>query len=60
MLESHSFLRVHRSYLINLDKVKEMNTIEQSRISFTFQGIKESVESSKDGRSTFAICSNRV
>jgi two-component system, LytTR family, response regulator len=53
MLESHSFLRVHRSYLINLDKVKEMNTIEQSRISFTFQGIKESVESSKDGAKHF-------
>lgn len=53
MLESHGFLRVHRSYLINLNRIKEMETIDQSRISFTFQGIKESVESSKDGAKNF-------
>ncbi len=53
MLEPYSFLRVHRSYLINLDKIREMETIDQSRISFTFQGIKESVESSKDGAKHF-------
>ncbi|MBD3808979.1 MAG: response regulator transcription factor [Sulfuricurvum sp.] len=53
MLEPYSFLRVHRSYLINLDKISEMETIDQSRISFTFEGIKESVESSKDGAKHF-------
>lgn len=53
MLEPYSFLRVHRSYLINLDKIREMETIDQSRISFTFNGIKESVESSKDGAKHF-------
>lgn len=53
LLENHGFLRVHRSYLINLNRIKEMETIDQSRISFTFEGIKESIESSKDGAKHF-------
>lgn len=53
MLEGYSFLRIHRSYLINLNQIKEMNTIDQSRISFTFEGIKESIESSKEGAKHF-------
>lgn len=53
MLASYEFLRVHRSYLINLNRIKEMETIDQSRISFTFEGIKESIESSKDGAKHF-------
>ncbi|MBE0499127.1 MAG: response regulator transcription factor [Campylobacterales bacterium] len=53
LLESHAFVRVHRSYLINLDRIKEMQTIEQSRIRFSFKGISESIESSKDGAKTF-------
>ncbi|MDD4950435.1 LytTR family DNA-binding domain-containing protein [Sulfuricurvum sp.] len=53
LLESYGFLRVHRSYLINLNRIKEMETIDQSRISFTFEGIKESIESSKEGAKHF-------
>ncbi len=53
MLEPYGFVRIHRSYLINLDKIREMETIDQSRISFTFEGIKESVESSKEGAKQF-------
>lgn len=53
MLVSYAFLRVHRSYLINLNCIKEMETIDQSRISFTFDGVKESIESSKDGAKHF-------
>ena len=53
LLEPHGFLRIHRSYLINLNRVKEMETIDQSRISFSFEGIKETVESSKDGAKHF-------
>ncbi|MCL4431495.1 MAG: LytTR family DNA-binding domain-containing protein, partial [Epsilonproteobacteria bacterium] len=37
LLEPHGFLRIHRSYLINLNRVKEMETIDQSRISFSFE-----------------------
>jgi len=53
MLEAHGFLRVHRSYLVNLNRIKEMETIDQSRICFVFEGIKERVESSKDGAKHF-------
>ncbi|MDP2078343.1 MAG: LytTR family DNA-binding domain-containing protein [Sulfuricurvum sp.] len=53
LLEPHGFLRIHRSYLINLNRVKEMETIDQSRISFSFDGIKETIESSKDGAKNF-------
>ncbi|MGZ8556390.1 MAG: LytR/AlgR family response regulator transcription factor [Sulfuricurvum sp.] len=53
ILESYDFLRIHRSYLINLNYIKEMETIDQSRISFSFEGIKETIESSKDGAKQF-------
>lgn len=53
LLEPHNFLRIHRSYLINLNAIEEMTTIDQSRLSFTLQGIKESIESSKDGAKHF-------
>ena len=53
LLEPHGFLRIHRSYLVNLNRVKEMETIDQSRISFNFEGIKETIESSKDGAKHF-------
>lgn len=53
LLEPYGFLRVHRSYLINLNRIKEMETIDQSRLSFTFEGIKESIESSKEGAKHF-------
>lgn len=53
MLKLHGFLRVHRSYLINLNQIKEMNTVDQSRLSFIFEGISETIESSKDGAKNF-------
>jgi len=53
LLESHGFLRIHRSYLINLNAINEMETIDQSRLSFTFTGIKERIESSKEGAKLF-------
>lgn len=52
-LSAYSFVRVHRSYLINIDKIKEMETIEQSKLRFSFEGIVDEVESSKDGAKEF-------
>lgn len=53
ILEPYGFMRIHRSYLINLNHIKEMETIDQSRIRFTFATIKESIESSKEGAKHF-------
>ncbi len=52
-LAPYNFVRVHRSYLINIDKIKAMETIEQSKLCFTFEGIADEVESSKDGAKAF-------
>lgn len=56
LLEPCGFMRIHRSYLINLNHIKEMETIDQSRIRFTFAEIKESIESSKEGAKLFRNC----
>ncbi|KIM10162.1 MAG: LytR family transcriptional regulator [Sulfuricurvum sp. PC08-66] len=49
----HQFVRIHRSYLININKIKSITTVEQSRLRFSFTGIKEEVESSKEGAKAF-------
>ncbi|MCW8820705.1 MAG: LytTR family DNA-binding domain-containing protein [Sulfurovum sp.] len=58
-LLGHDFIRIHRSYLININKIKEMETIEQSKLRFSFQDISDQIESSKDGakffRNTFSV-----
>lgn len=53
LLVEDDFFRVHRSYLINMNAIESMETIDQSRIRFTFRGIKEYVDSSKEGAKTF-------
>ncbi|HGZ71197.1 MAG TPA: LytTR family transcriptional regulator, partial [Nitratifractor sp.] len=52
-LMKYGFVRIHRSYLLNINKIKEIETIEQSKLRFTFQDISEEVESSKDGAKAF-------
>jgi len=52
-LLSNKFFKVHRSYIINLEKIEKMQTIEQSKIRFSFYGIDDRVESSKDGAKKF-------
>ena len=52
-LEPYNFLRVHRSYLVNIDEIKEMTTIEQSKLRFSFKNCSDTVESSKDGAKRF-------
>lgn len=52
-LLDHDFVRIHRSYLININKIKEMETIEQSKLRFSFQDISDQIESSKEGAKFF-------
>ncbi|MBC8236882.1 MAG: response regulator transcription factor [Helicobacteraceae bacterium] len=52
-LKAHKFVRVHRSYLVNIDEIKEMETIEQSKLRFSFKNCSDNVESSKDGAKDF-------
>lgn len=53
LLASYNFFKVHRSYLVNIDKIKEMETIEQSKLRFSFFDINDQVDSSKDGAKFF-------
>lgn len=53
ILKENSFFRIHRSYLINTKKIKNMSTVEQSKIEFSFNGIDDVVTSSKDGAKNF-------
>jgi len=52
-LLKYDFLRIHRSYLLNINKIKEIETIEQSKLRFSLQDITDEVESSKDGAKSF-------
>lgn len=53
LLVEHSFFRVHRSYLINMNAIESMEMIDQSRIRFMFRGVKEYIDSSKEGAKNF-------
>jgi len=52
-LLSDKFFKIHRSYIVNLDKIASMQTLDQSKIEFSFQGIDDRVESSKEGAKKF-------
>ncbi|TKI69351.1 response regulator transcription factor [Sulfurimonas crateris] len=52
-LHGHNFVRIHRSFLINVDEIKEIETIEQSKLRFRFKNVSDTVESSKDGAKKF-------
>jgi len=52
-LEPYNFVRVHRSYLININEIKEIKTIEQSKLRFSFKNCSDTIESSKDGAKAF-------
>ncbi|GAB6182370.1 LytR/AlgR family response regulator transcription factor [Thermodesulfovibrio hydrogeniphilus] len=53
VLSSENFERVHRSYLINLEKVSKIKTVHQSKLEFYFKDIKDTVLSSKEGAKIF-------
>lgn len=52
-LAPYSFLRIHRSYIININKIKNLTAAPQSRIIFSFFDISDKIESSKEGAKRF-------
>lgn len=53
LLKDKNFFRVHRSYIVNVDKIKSIRSVEQSKFQIFFDGITEIVTSSKDGAKYF-------
>jgi two-component system, LytTR family, response regulator len=53
LLGDKNFFRIHRSYIVNVDKIKSMRSVEQSKLEISFDGIAEIVTSSKDGAKDF-------
>ena len=48
-LEKYGFIRVHRSYLVNINKIKSLSTVENSKFVISFVDISDEIISSKDG-----------
>lgn len=53
LLKDKNFFRVHRSYIVNVDKIKSIKSVEQSKLEIYFSGIDEFIVSSKDGAKEF-------
>ena len=53
LLSPRGFVRIHRSYLLNLGLVSHFESFDQSRLRFFFKGLDEVVESSKEGAKLF-------
>ena len=53
LLCGNNFFRVHRSYIVNVDKIKSMRSVEQSKLEISFDGISEVITSSKEGAKEF-------
>ncbi|WP_417333345.1 LytR/AlgR family response regulator transcription factor [Halarcobacter sp.] len=53
ILSDKNFFRVHRSYIVNVDKIKSMQSIEQSKLEISFVDIDDLVTTSKDGAKEF-------
>lgn len=53
LLNGKNFFRIHRSYIINVDKIKSMRSVEQSKLEISFDGIGEIITSSKEGAKDF-------
>jgi two-component system LytT family response regulator len=52
-LKQKNFFRIHRSIIVNVDKIKSMTSIEQSKLEICFSDIEDIVVSSKDGAKDF-------
>ena len=53
LLSGKNFFRIHRSYIVNVDKIKSMKSVEQSKLQIYFDGITEVITSSKEGAKEF-------
>lgn len=53
LLGGKNFFRIHRSYIVNVDRIKSMKSVEQSKLQISFDGISDIVTSSKDGAKEF-------
>ncbi|MEA3352976.1 MAG: LytTR family DNA-binding domain-containing protein [Campylobacterota bacterium] len=53
LLSNKNFFRIHRSIIVNVDKIKSMQSGEQSKLDIAFTEIDEIVTSSKDGAKEF-------
>ena len=53
LLKEKNFFRVHRSFIVNVDTIKSMKSIEQSKLEISFIDIDDIVTSSKDGAKEF-------
>lgn len=53
ILRDKNFYRVHRSYIVNIDKIRSMTSIEQSKLQLSFYDIDDVVISSKEGAKEF-------
>jgi len=59
-LKEKNFFRIHRSIIINVDKIKSMTSIEQSKLEISFKDIDDIVVSSKDGAKDFREYLDRI
>ncbi|MGB5919988.1 LytR/AlgR family response regulator transcription factor [Arcobacter sp.] len=53
LLDKKKFFRIHRSIIVNVDKIKSMESVEQSKLTISFEHIDSVVTSSKDGAKEF-------
>lgn len=53
VLDNTLFFRIHRSFLINTKAIKQMLTVEQSKLEFSFKAIDDVITSSKEGAKKF-------
>lgn len=60
LLDTPNFYRVHRSYIVNIDKIKSMRSVEQSKLEIAFKDISSIVTTSKDGAKGFRDYLERV
>ncbi len=49
ILKYKGFFRIHKSYIVNLTKIKDMKSVEQSKFLISFHDISDVLKTSRDG-----------